>query len=129
MTNNAFYQLWEAKKYGARAALYGRMINNSEHQLTFIQHLRWLADGEMNNPAEAVRSYHSALEKLQIQPYRKLEDDLTATGRDSAYSGAGGGSKSGVAIAPPRSGEPDFASMSAGEKVQWNLSRWRRVFG
>ena len=39
-TFDAFHQLWEAKKHGARAALYGRMINNSEHQLTFIEHLR-----------------------------------------------------------------------------------------
>ena len=39
-TFDAFQQLWEAKKYGARAALYGRMINNSEHQLSFIEHLR-----------------------------------------------------------------------------------------
>src|SRR5690606_1699785 len=31
-TLDAFHQLWEAKKYGARAALYGRMINGSENQ-------------------------------------------------------------------------------------------------
>jgi len=35
-TLDAFHQLWEAKKYGARVALYGRMINNSEHQGAFI---------------------------------------------------------------------------------------------
>src|SRR5690606_36725412 len=46
-TYDAFHQLWEAKKYGARAALYGRMINNAEHQPSFIQHLRWIADGEL----------------------------------------------------------------------------------
>ena len=54
-TMDAFDQLWEARRYGARAALYGRMINNSEHQLTFIAHLRMLADGDLE-PAEAVRS-------------------------------------------------------------------------
>ena len=74
-TLDAFQQLWEAKKYGARVALYGRMINNSEHQLTFIEHLRGLADGQLE-PAEAVRSYHAALRRLQIRPYRSLEDDL-----------------------------------------------------
>lgn len=75
-TFDAFHQLWEAKKYGARVALYGRMINNSEHQLTFIQHLRWLADGEIRDPAEAVKSYHGELQKLGIAPYRPLNDDL-----------------------------------------------------
>ena len=42
-TFDAFHQLWEAKKYGACVALYGRMINNSEHQSSFIEHLRHLA--------------------------------------------------------------------------------------
>ena len=86
-TFDAFHQLWEAKKYGARAALYGRMINNSEHQPSFIQHLRWIADGQINDPADAVRSYHSALEKVTVKPYRRLEDDLLATRRATAYAG------------------------------------------
>lgn len=84
-TFDAFHQLWEAKKYGARAALYGRMINNSEHQPTFIQHLRWLADGEINDPAEAVRSYHGELDKLNIPSYRSLADDLQDTVRAGSY--------------------------------------------
>jgi hypothetical protein len=75
---DAFHQLWEARKYGARAALYGRMINNAEHQPSFIEQLRALADGE-TEPREAVRSYHAALEKLKIRPYRSLADDLEAT--------------------------------------------------
>lgn len=78
-TFDSFHQLWEAKKYGARVALYGRMINNSEHQLTFIQHLRWLADGEIQDPAEAVKSYHGQLQKLDVAPYRDLDDDLKGT--------------------------------------------------
>jgi len=84
-TFDAFHQLWEAKKYGARAALYGRMINQSEHQLTFIQHLRWLADGELTDPAEAVRSYHGELEKQNITPHRPLAEDLESMKRGSAY--------------------------------------------
>jgi len=43
-TFDAFKLLAEAKKYGARAALFGRKINHSEHQLTFVQFLRWIAD-------------------------------------------------------------------------------------
>ena len=47
-TFDAFHMLWEAKKYGARVALYGRKINNAEHQLTFIQYLRAVADDELS---------------------------------------------------------------------------------
>src|SRR5207247_905695 len=66
-TFDAFHQLWEAKKYGARVALYGRMINNAENQQVFIQHLRWVADGDINDPAEAVKSYHGSLEKVGLR--------------------------------------------------------------
>ena len=67
-----------------RVALYGRMINHAEHQLTFIEHLRGLADGRLE-PAEAVRSYHAALQRLKIRPYRSLEEDLRPMSRGSAY--------------------------------------------
>lgn len=150
-TFDAFHQLWEAKKYGARAALYGRMINNSEHQLTFIQHLRWLADGQLDSPAEAVRSYHAALEKLNIKPYRRLEDDLASTLRGSAYSASSGSvkvtkptsssapanaapakptaqptSKPTANAAPATSNQP---MTELPEKVRKNLERWSRVLG
>ena len=95
-TFDAFHQLWEAKKYGARAALYGRMINNAEHQGMFIQHLRWLADGQIEDAAEAVRSYHGDLAKLGIRPYRSLEDDLQSSVRASVY-----GATSKVINTPP----------------------------
>jgi hypothetical protein len=74
-TFDAFHMLWEAKKYGARAALFGRKINNAEHQLTFVKYLRALADGECE-PSEAVRLYHGDLEKLSIKPQRSLDEDL-----------------------------------------------------
>ncbi len=77
-THDAFYMLWEAKKYGARAALFGRKINNAEHQLTFVQFLRYLADGEIE-PEEAVRAYHGELGKLGIEPNRPLDKDLQLT--------------------------------------------------
>ncbi|PYV45930.1 MAG: hypothetical protein DMG06_00415 [Acidobacteria bacterium] len=78
-TYDAFKLLAEAKKYGARAALFGRKINNSEHQLTFVQFLRRIADGEIA-PEEAVRAYHGALQKLGIKPVRPLEKDMELTG-------------------------------------------------
>ena len=77
-TFDAFKLLAEAKKYGARAALFGRKINHSEHQLTFVQFLRWLADGEIT-AEEAVRGYHGALQKLGIKPIRPLEKDMELT--------------------------------------------------
>ncbi len=77
-THDAFKLLAEAKKHGARAALFGRKINNSEHQLTFVQFLRWIADSEIS-PEEAVKAYHGELKKLDIKPHRLLEDDLQLT--------------------------------------------------
>jgi len=77
-TFDAFHQLWEARKYGARAALYGRMINNAQDQRSFIKHLRALADGQIT-PDEAVRSYHADLERMGLRPLRSLENDLHST--------------------------------------------------
>ncbi len=154
-TFDAFFQLWEARKYGARAALYGRMINNAEHQLTFIQHLRWLADGDANDPGEMVRSYHGELAKLGIKPYRALELDAQKTLRQFSYGaaptataarvdgGRGDIRKSGgqenrkpdgtSAASAAASGAsiaastPDFSKMTAAEKIAWNKAKWDRV--
>lgn len=132
-TFDAFHQLWEARKHGARAALYGRMINNSEHQLTFIEHLRGLADGHLE-PHDAVRSYHAALRRLKIRPYRSLEDDLRETLRTKAYGPAG--PSAAVAGLDGRrhdrenvAQEPDFAKMTTAEKLAWNQARWKRILG
>ena len=77
-THDAFRLLWEARKYGARAALFGRKINNSEHQLTFVRFLRELADGNVS-PEEAVKAYHGELTTMDIRPFRPLADDLELT--------------------------------------------------
>jgi hypothetical protein len=77
-TFDAFHMLWDAKKHGARAALFGRKINNAEHQLSFVQQLRALADGQID-PADAVRAYHAELAKLKIVPHRPLVEDLEPT--------------------------------------------------
>ena len=77
-THDAFKMLWESKKYGGHAALFGRKINNSEDQLTFVKFLRLLADGEIE-PEQAVRDYHGEISKLGLTPIRSLEDDLTLT--------------------------------------------------
>jgi hypothetical protein len=86
-THDAFHLLAEAKKYGARVALFGRKIKLAEHQLSFVEHLRRVADDEIT-PQEAVKSYHGALGKLGIKPQRTLAKDLELTVRYSSY-GAG----------------------------------------
>jgi hypothetical protein len=132
---DAFHMLWEAKKYGARVALYGRKINNAEHQLTFIRYLRLIADDEIE-PTAAVRAYHADLAKLGIRPYRTLDQDLIRTDGATSYGGTSSaprpqGSPSGSMA---RAGfqpaaEPDFSKMTPAEKVQWNLDRWKRIIG
>lgn len=145
-TYDAFHMLWEAKKYGARAALYGRKINSAEHQLTFVRYLRAIADDQVL-PEEAVRAYHGDLQRLKIRPSRSLEEDLQLTATAQSYGGTppaqpaaaasaasgGNGSSSAAKPAAPvagaAQGEPDFSKMTQAEKVEWNLARWRRILG
>jgi hypothetical protein len=87
-TYDAFKLLTEAKKYGARVALYGRKINNAEHQLTFVTFLRMLADGQIT-AEEAVKAYHGELQKLGLKPIRALADDMVLTSTATSYAGTG----------------------------------------
>ena len=64
-TLDAFQLIYDARKYGARAALFGRKINQAEHQLAFIRFLRYLADGEIE-PVEAVQAYHGRITICQF---------------------------------------------------------------
>lgn len=91
-TYDAFKLLSEAKKYGARAALFGRKINNAECQLGFVEFLRRIADGEIS-AEEAVKAYHGVLQQLKIKPHRPLQDDMQLTSGATSY---GGGSQSTV---------------------------------
>jgi len=130
-TFDAFQMIWEAKKYGARVALYGRKINRAEHQLTFVRHLRAVADDQIA-PEEAVRAYHADLRQMNIRPHRSLEEDLIRS--DTAASYSGGGSRPHTPAASPRTpgrpaAQPDFSKMTQAEKVQWNLDRWKRIIG
>ncbi|MGZ6563739.1 MAG: hypothetical protein ACXVH1_29945 [Solirubrobacteraceae bacterium] len=77
-TYDAFFLLEDARRNGARVALFGRKIKNSEHPLTFVSHLRAIADGRLD-AREAYRSYHAELERLGITPRRPLEQDLELT--------------------------------------------------
>ena len=85
-THDAFGLVEEAKRHGARVALFGRKINAAEHQLSFVRFLRAVADGELA-AAEGVRAYHGELEKLGLRPHRPLDADLARSDTASAYGG------------------------------------------
>src|SRR5262249_20463590 len=87
-TYDAFKLLSEARKYGARAALFGRKINNAENQLAFVRFLRLIADGEIA-AEEAVRAYHGVLQQVGIQPHRSLEEDMRLQTNVMSYGGNG----------------------------------------
>ena len=131
-TYDAFKLLSEARKYGARVALFGRKINNAENQLAFVRFLRLIADGELD-AEEAVHAYHGVLQKLGIQPHRSLQDDLQLQTNVMSYGGNGvtfsaPAPKPGKA-ASARNGEPDFARMTTAEKVAYQKARWDRILG
>ncbi|MEZ6058202.1 MAG: hypothetical protein R3C01_16005, partial [Planctomycetaceae bacterium] len=135
-TRDAFQLLHDARKYGAKVALFGRKINQAENQLAFIEFLRLIADGLLD-PAEGVRAYHGVLQKLGIAPHRTLEDDLTVTTQGMSY--AAPPSPSPVSSVPAVSNStpqsvrqvsastsepaPRFADMSAAERLAYHRDR------
>src|SRR5206468_457356 len=86
-TYDAFKLIHDAQKYGARVALFGRKINNAEHQLAFIEMLRLITDGKIS-PEEAVRAYHAILQAKNIKSRLSLENDLQLTDQAMSYDGA-----------------------------------------
>jgi hypothetical protein len=156
---DAFKLLSEAKKYGARVALFGRKINNAENQLAFIHFLRLIADGQIG-PEEAVHAYHGVLQRLGIKPYRPLNDDMQLQTNVMSYGGSGV-----VMSVPPGSGEAikskeklaacackntghdacacrdtrssksetngavDFTKMTTAQKLAYHKARWDRILG
>jgi hypothetical protein len=157
-TYDAFKLLAEAKKYGARVALFGRKINNAENQLAFIRFLRWIADGDLS-AEEAVRAYHGVLQQLQITPHRSLEDDLRLQTNIMRYGGNGvvaspppvteqqaspvsarpgaaacqcrckEHTEVGAAATASTNGAPDFTRMTAAQKIAYHKARWDRILG
>jgi hypothetical protein len=84
-TYDAFKLLSEAKRHGARAALFGRKIKDAEHPLTMVALLRRIADGE-TTAEDAVKAYHGELEKLGIKPKRTLREDSELTACELSYA-------------------------------------------
>jgi len=143
-TYDAFKLIHDAQKYGARAALFGRKINNAEHQLAFIEMLRLITDGKIS-PEEAVRAYHGVLQGKGIKPQRSLADDLRVTDPVMNYSGGGsrstvpttGGAGASKLSSDDRAGDwpkqadgaPDFARMNSEQRLEYDRARLRRRFG
>jgi hypothetical protein len=119
-THDAFKLLEDVKKHGARAALFGRKINNSEHQLTFVRFLHAIANGQIKAD-DAVKAYHGELQKLGIKPYRALADDMQLTTQATSYAGS---SVKKTVIAKPGA---DFAKMTSAEKVAHARARIRKL--
>src|SRR5438874_4518474 len=88
-TYDAFKLIHDAQKYGARVALFGRKINNAEHQLAFIEMLRLITEGRIS-PEEAVRAYHAVLQAKRIKPKLPLEKDLELTDQSQSYGSSAG---------------------------------------
>ena len=83
-TLDAFQLIHDARKHGARVALFGRKINLSECPLAFIEFLRRVVDGEIT-PLDAVKAYHDVLRQTAIRPQRPLQQDLQLTSNKMSY--------------------------------------------
>jgi hypothetical protein len=157
-TYDAFKLIHDAQKYGARVALFGRKINNAEHQLAFIEMLRLITDGKIT-PEEAVRAYHGVLQAKNIKPRLPLEKDLGLTDQAMSYDGAtsrrttvtmpgpvrstvvtgasnGDGKRTGTATTGAGegwpllgNGAPDFDKMNGPQRRAYDLHRLSRKFG
>jgi len=156
-TYDAFKLIHDAQKYGARVALFGRKINNAEHQLAFIEMLRLITDGKIS-PEEAVRAYHGVLQNKKIPPRLSLEKDLELTDQSMSYEGSSTRRKTvpvdnpipqpssaasdgqGPNARPPTQagngewpkladGKPDFGKMNSQQRGTYDLHRLTRKFG
>jgi hypothetical protein len=153
-TYDAFKLIHDAQKYGARVALFGRKINNAEHQLAFIEMLRLITEGKVS-AEEAVRAYHGVLQGKNIKPRLPLEKDLELTDQSMSYDAPtrtgstvnirgnppGRSSPPLASNAPDQSkpahlqwpilanGAPDFARMDSQQRRAYDLHRLNHRFG
>ena len=151
-TYDAFRLIHDAQKYGARVALFGRKINNAEHQLAFIEMLRLITDGRIS-PEEAVRAYHGVLQGKGIKPHRLLDEDLRLMDQAMSYDGSpprrttvevrGNPLAASSAAGPPATGpvrptgdwpklpdgSADFANMNSEQRRTYDERRLTRKFG
>lgn len=77
-TRDCLELIRQAEKYGARVALFGRKIYQSEDSVLMLRAMRRVIEQGLTS-AEGVRAYHGDLEQAGIAPFRSLEDDLALT--------------------------------------------------
>lgn len=154
-TYDAFRLIHDAQKYGARIALFGRKINNAEHQLAFVEMLRMITDSRVD-PLEAVHAYHGILQSKNIRPNRTIEEDTELTDQVMSYDGSApkrktvhasaeipsqerdqaqnavsdsGAIEDGADWPVKDDGKPDFSIMTAANRRAYDQYRLRRTFG
>ena len=140
-THDAFRLIHDAQKYGARVALFGRKINNAEHQLAFIEMLHLITEGRIS-PDEAVRAYHGVLQGKGITPHRLLEADLQLTDQAMSYESSAMTRSTVLVTNNPLAGEkfsadwprradgsPDFEKMNSAQRRAYDATRLTRIFG
>ena len=155
-TYDAFKLLSEAKKYGARVALFGRKINNAENQLAFIRFLRCIADGEISaeeavqglsrrlaaarhQAAPLARRRHAAADerdelRRQRQGRQRRRRPLPPSRKRPRRIARAAATATGRAAPktdaePSANGEPDFRKMTAAQKMAYHRARWDRILG
>ena len=77
-TRDCFELIYQAQKYGAHVALFGRKINLAESPLDIVRLMRAVSDGALT-PREAVEDYHEALRKKSITANREFAADNEIT--------------------------------------------------
>jgi hypothetical protein len=132
-TRDAFQLIHDVRKYGGRAALFGRKINQAECQLAFIEFLRLVVDGAID-PLEAVRAYHAVLERLKLKPHRTLDQDSELGATSTSYGGSSRTVSTAKSSGPPRARAKqtppvDFGKMTPQERLRYHQARLNRLFG
>ena len=77
-SRDCFELIFQAHKYGARVALFGRKINLSEDQNIMVKTMKKVVNGDLKSD-EAVKYYHDSLSKININSDRSLEADIELT--------------------------------------------------
>ena len=77
-TRDCFELIKKASHYGARVALFGRKINLAEDPILLVKLMRAVIEKDIKT-IEAVKLYHSELNKKNLRPDHSLNKDLQIT--------------------------------------------------
>ena len=118
--------LWEAKKYGARVALYGRKINHAEDQLGFIDYLRpWPRPDSVRRRPWGVPRRLAAAGHPAPAPGRRSPADRNGVELQRFPSPP----VKPVGSAPGSGRKPRLQQNEAGGKGPLESGRWKRIVG